>query len=132
MTEEGKLPIGIKESLARMLPAYAGKKMRMVIEEYKEKRSREANSYYWACIVPHVRHVRLENGDPVTIEQCHEDLLAQFAPQVKCLHLNGTPYFRAKRSKEMNVAEMAQYLTAITAAMSDFGSPVPINEGELS
>jgi NinB protein len=126
VTEDGKMPVGARETYIRLLKELAGKKVTISIKEAKEKRSLDQNAYYWAAIVPHVRKVRLEAGDPVTIEQCHEDLLSEFAGRVECHTLHGEVYSRPMRSKEMNVSQMADYITAITAAMSAFGAPVPI------
>lgn len=126
---DGKLPIGIKETLARIIPDYAGKKMTLEITEAKDKRSLDANAYYWGVIVPHVRKVRYEAGDPLSVDAVHEDLLAQFAPLVDGKRLDGTEYKRNMRSKAMNVAQFAEYCTAITATMAEFGSPVPLEGG---
>ncbi len=125
---DGKLPEGMKATLANVFPSYAGKRIKLTVAEYKEKRSLNQNSYYWSAIVPHVRRVRFDMGDPLTIEQVHEDLLAQFAPSAMAKCLDGRKYARAMRSKEMSVAEMAEYITAITACMAEFGHPVPIRE----
>jgi hypothetical protein len=126
--ENGKLPEGIRNTLANIFPSYAGKRLKMTISEYKEKRSLDQNAYYWSGIVPHVRKVRFDMGDPLTIEQVHEDLLAQFAPGKEAKRLDGAPYNRPMRSKEMSVGEMAEYITAITACMAEFGHPVPTRD----
>lgn len=128
ITPEGKLPIGIKETLARVFPSYAGKKLRLSIVEAKDKRSLDQNAYYWVAIVPHVRKIRFDMGDPVSLENVHEDLLAEFAPMVWRSKLLGKSYQRPMRSKEMNVEEMANYITAITARMAEIGNPVPVKE----
>lgn len=125
---DGKLPQGIRETLARVFPSFAGKKVRLSIGEAKDKRSLSQNSYYWAAIVPHVRQVRFEMGDPLSLEQVHEDLLAQFAPLVQGKTIKGNLYSRPMRSKEMNVQQMAEYITAITALMAQFQHPVPLQE----
>lgn len=128
MQDDGKLPPGIRESLQNIFPSFAGKTIRLKIEEAKERRSLSQNDMYWAAIVPHVRKVRFENGDPQSIEQVHEDLLSQFAPAVKCTRLDGSIYTRPMRSKEMSVKEMADYITSIIAFMSSFGSPIPMRD----
>jgi hypothetical protein len=128
MNEDGKMPVGIKETLARLFPSLAGKKIRLSIEEAKDKRSLDQNAYYRGFVLTHVRHVRLENGDPVSLDQAHEDLLEQFSPRVEGKTLLGKPYSRAKRTHEMNVEEMANFITVITATMADFGNPMPIRE----
>lgn len=130
MMPDGKLPMGMKETLANVFPSFAGKKIKLSIAEAKERRSLDQNAYYWAAIVPHVRHVRFDMGDPLSDEQVHEDLLSQFAPRKTAKRMDGSTYIRPMRSKEMSVQQMAEYITAITAMMAQFGSPVPLKEGE--
>lgn len=130
MLENGKMPEGMRLTLANIFPSFAGKKLKLTIAEAKEKRSKSQNDYYWTAIVPHVRKVRFEMGDPLSTEQVHEDLLAQFAPGKEAKRLDGQSYNRPMRSKEMSVPEMAEYITAITACMAQFGNPVPTKEYE--
>ena len=123
--DDGQIPEGIKKSLVSIIKPMAGKRMNISIQETMDKRSRNQNDFYWAGIVPHVRKVRFESGDPVSTEQCHEDLLAQFAPTVVRTKLDNSTYTRPMRSKEMSVAEFAAFITAITETMASFGFPVP-------
>lgn len=124
--DTGKLPEGVKHTLSVLFPTYAGKVLRLSISEAKDKRSLDQNSYYWVAIVPHMRKYRFECGDALSIEQVHEDMLEQFAPLVTAKRPDGRLYTRSKRSKEMDVSEMAQYITAITAWLATEGWPVPM------
>jgi hypothetical protein len=126
--ENGKLPPGMKVTLANVIPSYAGKWLNLTLAERKEKRTISQNDYYWVAIVPHVRKVRFDSGDALSIDQVHEDLLAQFAPSKIATRFDGERYSRPMRSKEMSVKEMADYITAITACMAEFGEPVPVKE----
>lgn len=128
--ENGRLPEGIKESLKWIFPSFAGKKIRLSIEESKEKRSLDQNSYYRGVVLPHVRKVRFEVGDPVNIDAVHEDLIKSFAPVINAKNMYGKAYTRPMRTHEMSVNEMAQFITAISAVMAQFGSPVPMQEYE--
>lgn len=130
MLEDGKMPIGIKETLARLFPSFAGKKIRLSIEEAKDKRSLNQNSYYRGYVLTHVRHIRAENGDPVSLDKAHEDLLEEFAEQVGSKTFTGRRYTRPMRTHEMNVEQMANFITAITAMMANFGNPIPLNEAQ--
>lgn len=128
MLDNGKLPESIKQNLIDVLPEYAGKEISITIQEKKKKRNLDQNSYYWYQIIPHVREVRFSNGDPTTDEAVHEDLLTEFAPRVEAVGIKTMQGKRPMRSKEMSVNEFSQYVTAITAAMADFGNPVPLRE----
>lgn len=130
MLANGKMPDGMRSTLANVFPSYAGKKIKLSISEAKEKRSLDQNSYYWTAIVPYVRKARFDMGDPLSIDQVHEDLLGQFSPTIDAKKIDGSLYVRVKRSKEMNVNEMASYITAIIGFMASIGYPVPIHEDD--
>jgi hypothetical protein len=125
---DGTLTPFSRQLCANVIAGFAGKWIQIVFSERKEKRSLDQNAYYWSAIVPHVRKVRMEMGDPLSMDQVHEDLLAQFAPNVSAKRLDEKPYGRSMRSKEMSVKEMSDYVTAITGFMAAFGHPVPIKE----
>jgi hypothetical protein len=131
ITPDGKLPIGIKETLARIIPTFANKKVRLALEEAKEKRSLDQNALYWGVVIPLVRQFRLDQGDPVTDEQAHDDLLAEFAPRVATKKLDGTTELLPLRSRKMNVTQMATYITAIEGRLSQFGIHLPADRGNL-
>lgn len=128
ITPEGKLPDTIRVRLQQVIPTFAGKRMTLELKEYQEKRSLDQNALLWSKINPHVRMVRFNFGDPVTMEQVHEDLLAEFAPTVECKKLDGTLYSRPMRSKEMSVKQFNDYVTAICARMAEFGEPIVIKD----
>lgn len=120
------MPVGMKETLRRVFPSFAGRRISLSINEAKDKRSLDQNSYYRACVLPHVRQVRFDNGDPVSLEKAHEDLLQEFSPRVEGKTLDRKSYARPKRTREMSVPEMSEFITAITAAMANFGNPIPM------
>lgn len=127
ITEDGKLPMGIRETLKRYIPTLSGKKVTLSLGIAKDRRSLEQNRLYWK-VVEHVRSVMLEAGDPMPKEHWHETLLEQFAPRVEYTDLNGVLKTRPMRSKEMNVEQMSDYITAIMAEMANRGDPVPMED----
>lgn len=127
MLENGKMPDGMRNTLKNVFPSYAGKKIKLSISEAKEKRSLDQNSLYWVSVVSHVRMARFDMGDPLSIEQVHEDLLQQFAPTVESTRLDGSVYTRPMRSKEMSVSVMANYMTAIAGFIASMGYPIPVH-----
>lgn len=124
--DDGALTVAARKLCANAIAAHAGQWIKISIAERKEKRTLSQNDYYHGVIIPHVRLFRFDQGDPVSPEAVHEDLLAQFAPYVEAKRMDGTIYQRPKRSKEMSVDEMANYITAIQATMASFGAPVPM------
>lgn len=125
MKDDGKMPEGMRVTLSRVFPSFAGKKIRLSIMEAKEKRSLDQNSYYRGVILPHVRQVRFDTGDALSLDAVHEDNIKSFAPTVECKDMFGNTYSRPLRTHEMTVAQMAEFITAITATMAQFGYPVP-------
>jgi len=125
---DGKLPIGIRETLQRVIPTYAGRRVKLHLQEAREKRSLDQNNYLYGVIEPHVRNVRAESGDPVSLDQVHEELLSEFAPTVVYTRIDGSKATRPMRSHEMSVAQMTDYITGITARMAQFGFPVPVED----
>lgn len=128
MREDGKLPEGIKKTLARIFPSFAGKKISLSIAEAKERRSLDQNAYYRGVVLPHVRSMMYEAGDARSIDEWHETLLQAFSPLAEIKDLNGDRFLHPKRTHLMNADEMAKFITAITAECAERGSPVPARE----
>lgn len=126
--ETGKLPEGIKATLARVIPTFAGKKVRLVIEEAKEKRSTDANRYYWGVLVEEVRKFHLEQGHAISPDDCHEELLAVYAPMVERKALDGSIKLTPLRSSAMNKEQFYKYCLTIEVALADFGIILPAHE----
>lgn len=125
---DGKIPDGIKQNLITILPDFKGKKIRMTIEEAKERRSLDQNSYYRGVILPHVRKAMAEEGDMRSLDDWHECLLASFSPMSKVTNMKGADSLAPQRTHKMNVEEMGKFITAITAEMAMRNYPVPISE----
>lgn len=127
VTPEGKLPVGIAKTLTLRLKELSGKKASIELAEAKDKRSLDANALYWSVVLPLVRSFRLEQGDAVSIEDCHEDLLSEFAPLVERKSLDGSTKFVPMRSKHMNVEEFSKYILSIEVRLNEFGIYFPAN-----
>ena len=113
------------------MKAHESKQVRIILTENLKKRSLPQNSFYWSVIIPHVRQFRMDNGDTVSIEQVHEDLIAEFSPLNERKNLDGRMHFSSTRTHEMNKKEFSDYVTAIMARLSEFGCHIPL-EGEAS
>lgn len=128
VTPEGKLPQGIKTTLASLIPAFAGKKMRLTIEEAKDKRNLGQNSLYRGYVLPHLRMAMFQDGDARSLDEWHEVLLASFAPTIMREGLNGQRTQQPKRTREMSEKEMSDFIAAIDAETASRGYPRPIPE----
>lgn len=130
VTAEGKLPIGIKTAMAKIVPNFAGKKVRLSIGEAKEQRSLNQNSYYRGVVLPHVRYAMGEEGDMRSMDTWHEILIEEFSPLVEAVSLHGEAKMRHLRTHEMTMEQMAKFITAVSAEMTSRGYPVPMLESE--
>jgi len=129
VTPQGLLPEGIRDTLKRVIPTFAGKRMWLELREFKEKRSLDQNSYYRGVVLPHVRMVMFEAGDANTVDYWHEVLLSSFAPLVDVVNIHGEVTKQPQRTHLMDVETMNKFITAISAEMATRGYPVPIKEG---
>ena len=70
--DNGKLPDGIKKTLANVIPTYAGKYMKLTIEEKRESPSDRQRRYYFKVIVPaFMKH--FDNG--LNKDQMHDSMM---------------------------------------------------------
>ena len=70
--------------------AFAGRRCRLRISE--EKRSTQANAYYWAVVIETIRLARLECGmPPVSSEDLHSHFKACYLP-VRVVEVFGTTH----------------------------------------
>lgn len=123
----GRLPDGIRETLKRVIPEYAGQYMTLELKQRKEKRNLDQNAFYWGVIIPEVRKYKLEQGDAMCEDEIHEELLNIFAPRQEKVDMMGNPYNCILRSSKMDVQQFSLYCTAIIAKMAEFGHPIPQN-----
>jgi hypothetical protein len=81
INEQGEviLPRSFRGDLAK---AFAGREITVTVERRRKKRSDPLNAYYWAVVIPHLRH-GLEDcsGDKYTSEQVHEAMKHRFLRQ---------------------------------------------------
>lgn len=73
--ESGKLPEGIKHTLARVIPEYAGKYVRLTLEEKQESPSDKQRRYYFGVIVEaYIEHFKA-NGKILDKDQMHDSMM---------------------------------------------------------
>ena len=69
--DDGKLPPGIRETLQRIIPTLAGKRVTLEIKEHKES-SDPQRRYYFAVIVPAVQAMFEDAGTRLDEDEMHE------------------------------------------------------------
>lgn len=120
------LPKG-KESLRECLNKLPNSiRWRVVVEEYKPKRSTEANAYLWAAII-----TPLADHCGYTPEEMHELLLAQIYGTKQIKWGERTVEVPNKRTSDMNKQEFSDHILKCQAIASDLGVRVEQPEWEV-
>lgn len=74
VTDKGLLPESIRGTLKRVVPTYAGKKVQLTIEEYRDTASDAQRKYYFKVIVPaYIKHF----GGECSKEQMHNSMMRE-------------------------------------------------------
>lgn len=125
--DNGKLTDGSRQVMANIIAGYAGKRIKITVQEWKEKRSLDQNSLYRGYILPHVRKVMFEAGDARSLEAWHEVLIETFSPIIEYVDMKNIMKHRHLRTHEMDTKQMGEFITAISAEMASRGYPVPVD-----
>lgn len=73
--DDGKLPIGTKETLARLIPQYAGKPLSIMLEETKDTASDRQRRYYFGVIVPAFQQYFADQGQRYDKDNLHDAMM---------------------------------------------------------
>lgn len=86
VTPEGRLPEGIKDTLKRLIPEWAGKKLTMTLVPYKKRASNSQREYYFAVIVPAWQTILHETQDEYyDKDEAHDYLMEEIGGWFKPL-----------------------------------------------
>jgi len=75
--DDGRLPEGIRQTLQRIIPTFAGKRMTLELREHKDKRSLAQNSYWFAMLDKYVTPVFRESGSNWDTFGIHEHIMRE-------------------------------------------------------
>ena len=125
--EDGKIPPFILREVESFLAKVPTKSITLTIEVNEEGGTLSQKKYYRSVVLPHVRKMMYENGDPRSTDAWHEVLLDSFAPVEIIKTMNGTEKSVPKRTSRMKKGELSEFITAITAYCAEAGCPVPMN-----
>jgi hypothetical protein len=125
---DGHLPTMVRERIKNTLNKLIGKKVYITIQEAKDKCTIDALRYYRGVLVPAVRAYRAEQGDPVTPECCHEQLLVTFSEYETIVGLDGIPHSVPKRTftteTVLDKDGFYKYCLAIEGFLANEGVPI--------
>lgn len=128
IVESGRItpPAGLRP----FMKEHENKQVRIILSQNVKRRSLSQNSFYWSVVVPTVCQLRMDNGDTVSTEQAHEDLIAEFSTSVPGKTLKGFRTWHKKRTSEMSKEEMVNFCEAIIARLAEFGCFIKL-EGDM-
>ena len=120
---------GDKRVLINVMDALMGrdesKPWRVTMEEYKQNRSMQQNSYYWGVVLPTIqKHVFEHNGLQVSIDDLHDWYRDEFLPK-KVVEVRGKVKTFPTSTASLNVKQFSDYLDMIIYHAAEKGIVVP-------
>ncbi len=109
--KDGKLQC---QSFAAAVREFAAKGCAVVltIEEYRDKRSNQANRYYWGIVVDTIHRALKESGWEITKEGTHEMLRFRFLREDRPIGEDGEFVTTVRSTTELDRQEFGDYIEA--------------------
>jgi len=125
--DDGRLPDGIKHSLATLLPSYAGKKINFTIEETKDTASDKQRRYYFGVVVPAYQQYFKEKGQSFDKDNMHDAMMKSIGgfnnPFVN--PFTGEPDDGRKSYNDLTKAQAEGYHTLCRKWAAEHGFDIP-------
>ncbi len=133
MMPDGKLPVGIRETLARSLPSFAGKRVRFTFEEAKKVRTLKQNRFYFGPMINAVRLWLLDNGAVFSAADVHEYLWRNVLKETEMVVMpDGSHFERRLSSKDSTTAQWEKRMDIIRAWGAERGLELPFPGEDLN
>jgi len=111
-----------------------GERVKITIEKVYSKRSGQQNKYYWGVVVAVLLFEVNNQGNEMSRDELHEELLKKFAPKKEIKNKNGEFFEVPMRSKEMNKSQMSDFTNDVRRWAAEFWScniPDPNEQTEM-
>lgn len=120
------------ESFVSALSALKARNVPVVltVEEYKDKRSNQANRYYWGVIVELIHRALNEGGFEVSREGTHDLLKFRFLKEDKPLGEDGEFITVIKSTTELDKEEFGAYIERCIQFAAEYLNVVIPEPGE--
>lgn len=128
VNEQGKLPQAIKNTLARVIPEMANKKVTLTLIEAKDKRSLQQNSYWFAMLDKYVVPVFREAGSNWSDFDIHEEIMKELGYEKAMVKPNGEIVAKRLHSSEFDVKAWEEFMERARAHLAteyDIFLPLP-------
>lgn len=100
------------------------KRVRITVERFRNRRSDEANAYYWGVVVPMIQDA-IGEEDPETV---HEMLKAEFNYEI--LAIGNKEIRKVKSTAKLDTKEFSEYVERVRKFASEFLSLYIPDPGE--
>lgn len=84
----------------------------LTIEEYRDKRSNQANRYYWGIVIDTIHRALKESGWEITKEGTHEMLRFRFLREDRPIGEDGEFVTTVRSTTELDRQEFGDYIEA--------------------
>lgn len=113
----GSLSLKEPRKFRSYLSGLRGKRVDVIVRTHRERRSNEANRYYWGVVV-----ALLAEEFGYEKEECHEVLAMHFLRIEDC-PITGAP--RRKRTPDCDTKEFSDYVDACIRLAAEHGVEIP-------
>ena len=130
----GKLPTSIWQDCMKAVEGLDGKRVSVTVEVIKQKRSSNANAYYWGVVVEAVTQMFRDNGNYVDSEDVHEFLKLRVGKLAQVIVLpDGEVQKGLGSTAKLTTGEFELYMEKIRAWAAEYGCPIPLpNETDFN
>jgi hypothetical protein len=97
-----------------------GEQLKIIIEKLYSKRSNPQNNYYWGVVNPVLLFEVNEQGNEMTRDSLHEELLKKFAPKREIKNKSGEFIEIPMRTHEMNKSQMGDFTSDVMRWGAEF------------
>lgn len=123
----GKIEGRIARHLNACIKNMDGKRVRIIIEECKRKRSLNQNAYYFGVVVQLVHGAMIDAGNDIDTEEVHNMLKVDVGRLVKDVVLpDGTKRKVIRSTTELSTVEFEEYLEKCRAWAAQFDLIIPL------
>lgn len=108
------------DTFREALRALDGKAVALTVEEYREKRSNQANRYYHGIVVDLIHRALIDGGWEITREGTHEMLKFRFLRVDKPIGNDGEYVTLVRSTTELDRQEFGDYIEACVRFAAEY------------
>jgi len=117
---EDGLHIYHRKDFEKSILNFLGKKVNIIIEQKKKKRSIEQNAYYWGVVVPLVKLGLTDVGYKIDKEETHDFLKSQFLKKELINEKTGEILKTVGSTQNLSTSDFMDFIAEIQQWASEF------------